>query len=151
MVRWDSNPHPLGQLRPNAFTIWASYQTFRKNWWLRLPSSTWVCLIHFSIFFWEISSWSNVNLVLNHTILSFKVKKLLTTYLSPLIFLNHKKQTHKLNSQKTTRASGWIRTNVTFRFLITNQVQSTSMRRKPVYIITSATLGELPFPRCLSV
>ena len=29
-------------------------------------------------------------------------------------------------------ASGWIRTNVTFRFLITNQVQSTSMRRKPV-------------------
>ena len=83
-------------------------------------------------FFWEISSWSNVNLVLNHTILSFKGKKLLTTYLSPLIFLNHKKQTHKLNPQKTTRASGWIRTNVTFRFLITNQVQSTSMRRKPV-------------------
>ena len=21
MVRWDSNPHPFGQLRPNAFTI----------------------------------------------------------------------------------------------------------------------------------
>ena len=88
--------------------------------------------LSFFRFFWEISSWSNVNLVLNHTILSFKAKKLLTTYLSPLIFLNHKKQTHKLNSQKTTRASGWIRTNVTFRFLITNQVQSTSMRRKPV-------------------
>ena len=149
MVRWDSNPHPFGQLRPNALTIWASYQTFWKNWWTRSPSLTWVCLYHFSVFFWEISSWSNVNLVLNHTILSFKAKKLLTTYLSPLIFLNYKKQTHKLNSQKTTRAGDWIRTNVTFRFLITNQVQSTTMRHRPVYIITSATLGEPQFPRCL--
>ena len=103
----------------------------------------------FPFFFWEISSYSTVNLVLNQTILSFKAKKLLTTYLFPLIFLNYKKQTHKLNPQKTTRAGDWIRTNVTFRFLITNQVQSTSMRHQPVYIITSATLGEPQFPRCL--
>ncbi len=56
--------------------------------------------LSFFHFFWEISSWGNVNLVLNHTILSFKVKKLLITYLSPLIFLNYKKQTHKLNPKK---------------------------------------------------
>ena len=117
---------------PRTFHHKTSYQTFRKNWWLRNPSSVWVNLYHFSIFFWKISPISVVNLVLNRTILSFKVKKLLTTYLFPLIFLKIKKPTHKLSSQKTTRASDWIRTNVTFRFLITNQVQSTSMRRKPV-------------------
>lgn len=74
--------------------------TYRKNWWLRLPSLTWVCLYHFSIFFWKISHWSNVNLVLNQTILSFKAKKLLTTYLSPLIFLNYKKQNSQTEPTK---------------------------------------------------
>ena len=88
-----------------------SYQTFRKNWWIRYSSSVWVNLNHSSIFFWEISPISVVNLILNRTILSFKGKKLLTTYLSPLIFLNHKKQTHKLNPEKTTRASCQNRTD----------------------------------------
>ena len=126
----DSNPWPFGSFPPNEVP------TLPPD----LPEKLMVTLTIFSLseplpffhFFWEISPISVVNLVLNRTILSFKVKKLLTTYLFPLIFLNIKKQTHKLSSQKTTRASDWIRTNVTFRFLITNQVQSTSMRRKPV-------------------
>lgn len=74
--------------------------TYRKNWWTRYSSSVWVNLDHSSIFFWEISPISIVNLVLNRTILSFKGKKLLTTYLLPLTFLNYKKQTHKLNPKK---------------------------------------------------
>ena len=126
----DSNPWPFGSFPPNEVPtlppdlpekLMVTFTIFDLS--LSLP---------FFHFFWEISSYSTVNLVLNQTILSFKAKKLLTTYLSPLIFLNHKKQTHKLNPQKTTRAGDWIRTNVTFRFLITNQVQSTSMRHQPV-------------------
>ena len=36
---------------PRTFHHKTSYQTFRKNWWLRNPSSVWVNLYHFSIFF----------------------------------------------------------------------------------------------------
>lgn len=54
----------------------------------------------FPFFFERFPTWNNVNLVLNRIILSFKGKKLLTTYLFPLTFLNYKKQTHKLNPKK---------------------------------------------------
>ena len=59
--------------------------TYRKNWWLRLPSSTWVCLYIFSFFLRDFPI-SIVNLILNRTILSFKTKKLLTNYPLPTDF-----------------------------------------------------------------
>ena len=89
----------------SAVSHQAKYQlfhlTYRKNWWTRSPSSVWVNLDHFSIFFcWEISSWSNVNLVLNHTNLSFNGQETFNDLLSLLIFLNIKKQSSQLNTKK---------------------------------------------------
>lgn len=45
-------------------------------------------------------------------------------------FVNRRPNTSTISSDNW--AGDWIRTNVTFRFLITNQVQSTTMRHRPV-------------------
>lgn len=136
----------------SAVSHQAKYQlfhlTYRKNWWTRSPSLTWVCHYHFSNFCWEISSWSNVNLFLNRTLFSFKEKEI----------FNKLSTSHWFFLTTKNRLTDWTPKNdSSFRPASNRRHQRykgctlPTELRKPVYIITSATLGELPFPRCLSV
>lgn len=80
-------PTDSRQFPTECFASKTSYQTFWKNWWLRLPSSTWVCLYHFSVFFLRDFHFKvNVNLLTNRTLFSFKIKKFVTNYPLPTDF-----------------------------------------------------------------